>query len=325
MNHDRTHSPVRADIEEVTAAMAATRTNDRLRTGAGAPAQGSAPAGSPGPRRRRRLGRLALHLALIPLAAIWIYPFLWMVSAAFKSQSEMFLGGLDLLPDQVNLDNFARAWDAASFGQYMLNSVIVTFTVVLSVIVISSLAGYGLGRGDLPGKKVLVVVLVATMFIPKVSTIIPIFLVVDALGLDNSLAGVILAEAGPAHVVAILLFMGFFAGIPNELEEAALIDGAGHPRIYARIMLPLAKPVIGTVAIFNFISSWNAFLVPLVFTLTNPELRTLGVGIYAFFGEFSTDWPGLAAAAVLTILPIIVVFLWLQRFFVSGLAGAVKG
>ncbi|MGH8793240.1 MAG: carbohydrate ABC transporter permease [Stackebrandtia sp.] len=278
------------------------------------------------PRRRRRTRRRPwVHIVLLPLVLVWIYPFLWMVASSFKTQQEMFSNGLSLIPSQVNLDNYARAWDAANFGQYMLNSVIVTVTVVLTVILVSSLAGYALGRGQMPGRKIVLAVLVATMFIPHISMILPIFLVVDALGLDDSLAGVILAQAGPAHVVAILLFMGFFSGVPNELEEAAFVDGAGHPRIYARIMLPIAKPVIGTVAIFNFIGSWNAFLVPLVFTLTTPNLRTVGVGIYAFFGELSTDWTGLAAAAVLTILPIVVVFLWLQRLFVEGLAGAVKG
>lgn len=103
------------------------------------------------------------------------------------------------------------------------------------------------------------------------------------------------------------------------------MDGAGHPRIFFQIMLPIAKPVIGTVAIFNFISGWNAFLIPLVFTLTRPELRTLGVGVYSFRGEFGTDWAGLAAGAVITIVPIVAVFLWLQRYFIEGLAGSVKG
>ncbi|MQA06911.1 MAG: ABC transporter permease subunit, partial [Streptosporangiales bacterium] len=122
-----------------------------------------------------------------------------------------------------------------------------------------------------------------------------------------------------------LLFMGYFAAVPKELEESAILDGAGHIRMYWQIMLPLAKPVIGTVAIFNFIGTWNSFLIPLVLTLTRPELRTLGVGIYSFSGEFGTDWTGLAAGSVITIVPIIVVFLWLQRYFIEGLAGSVKG
>lgn len=274
--------------------------------------------------RRRAFRRLPLHLGLIALCVVWIYPFLWLVSASIKPDSEIISGGAGLIPDAPILDNYARAWDVGNFGQYFLNTVIVTVSVVLLVILVSSLAGYALGRGSMPGKKLVVVALVATMFLPKSFSILPVFLLVNNLGLNGTLTGIILAEAGPAHVVAILLFMGFFASLPNELEEAALMDGAGQPRIYASIMLPLAKPVIGAVAIFNFMGAWNSFLIPLVFTLNAPELRTLGVGIYSFFGEFSTDWNGLAAAAVITIAPVVAVFLWLQRFFIEGIAGAVK-
>jgi ABC-type glycerol-3-phosphate transport system permease component len=197
--------------------------------------------------------------------------------------------------------------------------------VVVIVVLVSSAAGYALGRGQLPGKKTVVAALVVTMFLPKGYTIIPIFVLIGELGLQNTLAGVVLAQAGPAHIIAILLFMGFFANLPDELEEAAIMDGANHLQIYSRIMLPLAKPVIGTVALFNFIGAWNEFLVPLVFTLSRPDLRTLGVGMYHFVGVDSTDWPALAAAACITVIPVIVVFLWLQRMFIEGIAGAVKG
>ncbi|WP_205857140.1 carbohydrate ABC transporter permease [Phytoactinopolyspora endophytica] len=279
------------------------------------------------PRRKkrswRRLRQLPTHAVMLPLAILWVYPFIWMVSTAFKAESP-FADALRLIPEVFTLDNFQRAWDVGNFGQYFFNTVVVTAGVVAIVIIVSSLAGYGLGRGDMPGRKLIVGALVATMFLPSGYSIIPVFLLIDSLGLNNSLAGVILAMAGPAHVVAILLFMGYFAALPKELEEAATIDGAGHPRIYARIMLPLAKPVVGTVAIFNIIGAWNAFLVPLVFTLTRPDLRTIGVGMYSFFGEFGTDWSALAAAAVIAIAPIVVVFLWLQKFFIEGIAGAVK-
>lgn len=274
-------------------------------------------------RRRQRIRQIPTHLWLVPLALAWIYPFIWMVSTSLKAENP-FEDALQLLPDQVTFDNFARAWDVGNFGTYFFNTVIVTAVVVFIVIVVSSLAGYALGRGSMPGKKIVVGLLVATMFLPNGYSIIPVFLLIDALGLNNSLAGVVLTLAGPSNVIAILLFMGYFAALPNELEEAAIVDGAGHLRIYMRIMLPLAKPVIGTVAIFNTIGAWNAFLIPLVFTLSRPDLRTLGVGMYSFFGELSTDWSALAAGAVITILPIVIVFLWLQRFFIEGIAGAVK-
>jgi multiple sugar transport system permease protein len=264
------------------------------------------------------------HLFLVPFSLVWIYPFVWVVSSAFKSQREMLLGGISVLPEQATLDNFVRAWQVASFGAYTMNTVVFSAAVVVVVLFVSATAGYALGRGSLPGKKIVVGALIATMFIPHGYTIIPVFKLVDALGLNNGLIGAVLAAAGPAHVVQILLFMGYFAGLPQELEDAARIDGAGYVRIFWRIMLPLAKPIIGTVTLFTFISAWNAFMVPLVFTLGRPDLRTLGVGMYSFFGQYTADWTGLAAAACISLLPIVTVFLVLQRTFVEGIAGAVK-
>jgi raffinose/stachyose/melibiose transport system permease protein len=273
----------------------------------------------------RSLRQLPTHIILAPLVFLWVYPFLWMLSSGFKTQSEMFLGGLNLWPQTWTLDNYGRAWEGANFAGYSLNTAIVSVSSVAIVVLISSLAGFALSHDQLPGRRVILGVLVATMFLPKGFSILPVFVLINSLGLNNTLGGIILAEAGPAHVIAVLLFMGFFTSIPSDITEAAIIDGASKLRIYWQIMLPLATPVVATVAIFNFIATWNAFLVPLVFTLANPALRTLGVGMYAFFGEYSTDWTGLAAGSVMAVLPIIVVFLLLQRYFIQGLAGAVRG
>lgn len=273
----------------------------------------------------KRFRNSPVHLFFLILCFFWIYPFLWMVSGAFKTQSEMFLNGLSLIPRELTFENFARAWGAANFDTYTLNTIIITLSVVFLVLLISSLAGYALGRGNMPGKRIILGVLIATMFLPSGYTIIPLYELIGWLGLNNTLAGVILAEVGPAQAIAILLFMGYFASIPRELEESAIIDGASQPVIFLRIMLPLARPIIGTVAIFNFVSTWNAFFLPLVFTLVAPQLRPLGVGMYAFYGEFSVDWTGLAAGACISVIPVIVVFLFLQRYFVEGLSGAIKG
>jgi ABC-type glycerol-3-phosphate transport system permease component len=264
------------------------------------------------------------HLLLIPLCVVWVYPFIWVVSASFKSQREVLLGGLSLFPHKPTLDNFSRAWNTAKFAQYTGNTVTFSVTVVALVLLTSATAGYALGRGDVPGRKVIVGILVGTMFIPQGYTIIPLFDLINSLGLGKGLLGAVLAQAGPSHVIQILLFMGYFSGVPKELEEAARIDGAGYWRIFWTVMLPLAKPVLGTVTLFVFISSWNAFFVPLIFTLGNPDLRTLGVGMYSFYGEFTTDWTGLAAGAFISLVPIIIVFICLQKTFVEGLAGAVK-
>lgn len=282
----------------------------------------------PGPRRSRSMGsrsRLLTHLVLLPLIFFWVYPFAWALVSSFRPQSEMLLGGASLIPDETTTDNYVRAWESARFEQYTINTVIVTLSVVALTIAVSALAGYAIGRGAMPGRRVILVALVATMFLPKGFTIIPIFVLIDSMGVNNTLLAIILAEAGPASVIPLLLYVGYFSALPRDLEEAAIMDGAGFFRTFWSVMFPMAKPVTATVAIFSFIGAWNAFLAPLVFTLNAPELRTLGVGIYAFFGENSIDWSGLAAASVISVVPVIAVFLWLQKYFIEGLAGSIKG
>lgn len=260
----------------------------------------------------------------IPFCLLWCYPFIWLISNSFKTQSEMFMNGLRLIPDEIIFDNFVRAWESAKFSIYIANSFIVTFGVVAMVLFVASTSGYAL-RNDFPGKKFIITLLLTTMFFPSSVSILPLYQIINAFGLNNSYAGIILAMAGPAHVMAIFLFMKYFATIPKELEEAAFMDGAKVPRIFLTIIVPLAKPIFATVFIFNFISSWNNFMVPLIFTLNKPTLRTIGVGLYSFFGENSSDWTGLCAATTIATLPIIIIFLFFQDAFMDGLGGSVKG
>ncbi|MGH2557727.1 MAG: carbohydrate ABC transporter permease [Thermomicrobiales bacterium] len=274
-------------------------------------------------RQRGRLRAAVTTAILLPICFGWIYPFLWMISAGFKENAEIF-SGLGLIPKDPQPGNFARAWTEARIGDYFLNTVIITLGSIAIVLVSVSMMGYVLGRFQFPGKKLVIVLFAVTVFLPEGYTIIPIFELVNRLGLANSLIGVTLAQAGGAHVVMVLLFAGYFSQLPKELEEAAIVDGAGFLRVFWQIMLPLAKPVIATTIILQFMYSWNAFLQPLVLTLSRPDLRTLAVGIYAFQGEFFTDWSGMAAAAAISLAPIVLVFLALQRYFVEGVAGAVK-
>lgn len=262
-------------------------------------------------------------IVLAPIAFLWVYPFLWMISAALKTQQEIF-GGLGLIPSAPRWDNFSRAWTDAHMGRYFLNTVIITGSSVAIVVVTTAMMGYVLGRHSFPGKKIVVAFFVATVFLPEGYTIIPIFELINWLNLGNSLFGVILAQSGGAHVVVILLFTGYFSQLPKELEEAAILDGCGFFRVFWQIMLPLTKPIIATAVIMQFMYSWNDFLLPLVLTLSRPDLRTLAVGVYSFQGQYFTDWSGMAAAATISLLPIILLFLFLQRYFVQGIAGAVK-
>lgn len=266
---------------------------------------------------------LVTSVALLIVCLLWIYPFLWMVSASLKTNVEIFRG-LSLIPPSLQWSNYQRAWTEANVGQYFLNTLIITASSIVIVVTSVSMIGYVLGRYSFPAKKLIIGLFTITVFLPEGYTVIPIFELINRLGLGNSLAGIILAESGGAHVVMVLLFTGYFNQLPKELEEAAVVDGASFLRIFWNVMLPLAKPIIATSIILQFMQSWNSFLLPLVLTLSRPKLRTLAVGVYAFQGEYLTDWSGIAAASTISLLPIIVVFLFLQRYFVEGIAGAVK-
>jgi ABC-type glycerol-3-phosphate transport system permease component len=273
--------------------------------------------------RQGRVSRIVTHAVLIPLCLIWIYPFIWMISASLKPNGLVF-SGLGIFPTQPDWGNYADAWVKAGIGQFFINSAVVAVSSVLIVVFATSMMGYALGRKSFPGKKVIIGVLAALAILPQGYTIIPIFHLITVLHLNTSLLGMILPQAGAAHIIQLLLYTGYFAQLPGSLDEAAQIDGAGYFRIFWRIYFPLALPVTATVIILQFIASWNDFLLPLVITLSQPNLQTLAVGVYSFQGQNLTNYSDLAAASTITLVPVIVVFLFLQRYFISGIAGAVK-
>ncbi|UFU06572.1 carbohydrate ABC transporter permease [Ruania halotolerans] len=273
---------------------------------------------------RRKLPWWILTAALAVLAFVWVFPFIWMVSASLKTSGEIFAGGLGLIPEALQWENYSRAWEDGNFKVYLLNTVIVTVATTVIVVVRCALSGYVLGRYRFPGSRIILGILVATLFVPTGYTIIPIVKLSLELGLLDQLGGMILALGGAANVASILIYAGYFRGMPAELEEAAIVDGAGFLRVFTQIMLPLSMPVTATVGILTFLFTWNALFLPLVFSFSNPALRTVSVGMQAFVGENSTDWPGMAAAGVISLLPVVVLFAFMQRYFVEGIAGAVK-
>ena len=264
------------------------------------------------------------HLVLLAIGLVWVYPFLWMISATFKGQNEFFNNRLGLIPQAPTLDNIKRIWIKANFGSYFLNTVVVTCFAVVLVLIITMLAGYAMGRYKFVGRNLMMGIFVGSIAIPLVSTIIPTYEVVKGMHLMGTKTGLVLAQAGGAHVIFLMLFTSFFASIPMELEEAAKIDGCSFFRIFFNIMMPLCKPIATTVVIMETIWTWNAFMLPLVLTLNNPASRTLAVGLYAFKGENTVDWTGIAAGGTIAVIPVIILFIILQRHFVEGIAGAVK-
>lgn len=273
---------------------------------------------------RLKLGTVLTMLFLTVICAVWIYPFLWTVSASLKTQQEIFTSGLSLIPQSWRFENYERAWVTANFSTYMVNTIIITVSTVLLTITVTSLSGYVLGRYNFIGKRLILGILLGTVFIPAGLTIIPTVQLASSLGLLNSLLGVILVLGGTGDVIHVLLFSAYFSSLPKELEEAALLDGASFLQVFTRVMLPLAGPVIATVSILKFLGAWNNFFVPLVFTFSRPDLRTLSVGMFAFVGQNETDWTGMAAAATISLIPVVLIFFVMQRRFVDGIAGAVK-
>lgn len=264
------------------------------------------------------------HILLAGIGFLWIYPFLWMISASFKSQQEFFDNRLGLIPEGPTLENIVRIWSKADFGTYFYNTVIVTLFSVIIVLIMTMMAGYAMGRYRFWGRKVIMGIFLGSIAIPLVSTIIPTYEVVKSMNLVGTKLGLILSQAGGGHVIFLLLFTSFFESIPKEMEEASKIDGCNYFKTFFYVMMPLCKPIATTVVIMETIWAWNAFMLPLVLTLNNPASRTLAVGLYAFKGENTVDWTGIAAGGTIAVIPVIILFIFMQKHFVEGIAGAVK-
>jgi ABC-type glycerol-3-phosphate transport system permease component len=273
----------------------------------------------------RGLRRLATHAVLLIVGFFWVYPFLWALGSSLKSQAGFIDEGLSIVPQELNWLNYLNAWTGANFGTYFLNTVLITVCTVAATLLFASMAGFALARTSFPGKRVLLAVIVVTFFLPRGYTIVPVYDLVQHLGLLNTLWSVILVQVAGGMVFNTFLFMGYFATVAKDIEEAAEVDGATFNQAFWYVILPLARPMLATLGLFTFINSWNDFLTPLVFTLGQPQLRTLAVGLYAFISQTSTDWTSLCAASIISLAPIILVFVFAQRHIVDAIAGAVKG
>lgn len=264
------------------------------------------------------------HFTLGVFGLFYVYPFLWMIGSSLKTRSEFFDRGLSIFPKYPRWVNYVDAWQSAHFGVYFANTVFVSVVTTVFVVVLTSMAGYALARNDFPGKYILIGCALATMFLPRGYTIIPIFEIIKWLNLLNTLWAVILVNAATSMVFNTCLFLGYFTTLPREIEDSGIIDGANYITIYWNIAMPFAFPMVGTIVLFEFLDNWNSFFIPLVFTLSRPDLRTIAVGMYSLVGETATDWTLLCAAATMSLLPTMILFLMLQRTFVNGIAGAIK-
>ncbi|MGN0746285.1 MAG: carbohydrate ABC transporter permease [Aristaeellaceae bacterium] len=275
-------------------------------------------------RRKPSLGVIVAFVFLLLLTALWVYPFVWMFAASFKTNQAILSDGLRLMPSEPTFAAYGRAWNEAHFSTYFMNSVITTVATILIVVFRCSTSGYVLAMYDFPGKKLMEAALIITFFVPTGTMLIPTVLMSRNLGLLNTRIGLILALAGGGQVASTFMYKGFFQQTPHELVEAGEIDGAGFLRCFVMIMLPLTGPITATTVVMTFMGAWNNFMLPLVFTFSNASLRTLPVGMMVFSKGDMVDYSGQCAAALLSIAPIVVVYVFCQKYFVSGIAGAIK-
>ncbi|WP_210505954.1 carbohydrate ABC transporter permease [Naasia sp. SYSU D00057] len=273
------------------------------------------------PSRRRRRGStagLVLRTAVAAIAAaVVFFPLYWMLVVAFSPRGEAFEPGLRLWPSALTLDNFARAFERYPVGEWFVNSVVIGAFITVVTVTLNLMAGYAFARIAFPGRNVLFLVALATLMIPVQAIMVAQFRVVTGLQIYGTYWSVILP--GAATAFGIFLARQFILAIPQELVEAARIDGAGHVRVFLRIVLPLSRPLIAVLTLLTLLGSWNDFAWPLI-ALKDNALFTLPIGLLYMKGQTTPDYSGIMALALLSVLPMVVLFLVFQRYFVQGFA-----
>lgn len=278
------------------------------------------PAEVPAARRRRFGAKNALvHLVLLASVALVLLPYYLMVSTSVKPIPEIFTDPFKWIPSRLAWENYVDAWNHAPFGRYFLNSVFISVTETLGVLLTSALAAYAFSRMRFWGREALFVLFLGTLMIPGEVQLVPNYITIVRLGWLNTYYALIVPWL--ASVFGIFFMRQFFASIPQELQDAATVDGASHLTFLWRVVVPLSKPAFITVGLLSFLGSWNALTWPLIVTNT-PEMRPIMVGLLSFSNEWGTQPRLLMAAATFSVLPILALFFVLQRYFIQGIARA---
>lgn len=274
--------------------------------------------------KRERIADAIIVLFLLAGSVIVLFPILWMIMTALKTTQEIAKFPATLFPEELHFENFWIAWNKAPFTRYTLNTLILCFFNVIGNVLVNSLVAYAFAKMDFPGKKILFSFILATMMIPGFIMLVPQFVIYSKLGwIDTYLPLIVPAFLGNAF--HIFMMRQFYSTIPKEISEAARIDGAGHFYIWSRVMMPLVKPVLATVALISFKGTWSDFTNPLLY-LTNKNLFTIQLGLNVFKGQGFTDWNYLMAVSFLSMIPILVLFFCFQNYFIEGMnvAGSSK-
>lgn len=273
-----------------------------------------------------RIGSILAYAFLVIWAGAVVVPMVWAVVSAFKTDKEILTAPWGL-PETLQFENFARAWDKAQFGSFFLNTLIVVTVSMVGVLVLGALAAFIIAKFDFPGRGLLQGVFVGSMTFPVVMALIPLFFLMLDLGLNDNRFGLILVYIGFGLPFTVFFLTAFFRAIPDELMEAARLDGCSYWGMFFRIMLPLARPGLISVGLFNFMSMWNQYILPLVL-ITDKEKYVLGQGVAALAVDqgYASDWSALFAGVVIAMLPVLFVYIVFSRQVQSGMtAGALKG
>jgi len=275
-------------------------------------------------RTKKITVNLLIHLFLLSVAVTCVFPLLWMVASSFKTQETIFKD-MSLLPKEWHFENYYYAWIEGGFGRNFINSLVYTTCVVVGIIIVASMAAYAFSRLKFPGKNLFFYMFMAAMMIPIPGSFVALYVLLNKLHLRNTAIGYILCMVNVGLSTSIFLLKTFFDKMPKELEDAARIDGCSKLGIWWHVALPLAKPVLAVVVVFNALNVWNEYILALIIFDSKP-LMPLQVALMTFQGEFITKYPLLMAGLTIAALPIIIIYVLMQKYIVKGVTqGAVVG
>lgn len=276
-------------------------------------------------KRKSALRQFLRYAVLILFGAVFIVPFLWILSTSLKGNEQIFTIPPQWIPKELHFENYAKIFDRMPFLVYLRNSLFITALTMIGVVGSSSLVAYAFAALRWPGRNTLFYILLATMMLPMQVTMIPVFVIFKEIGWLNTYKPLIVPAFFGGGAFNIFLLRQFFLGVPKDIADAARIDGCSEFRIYWNVMLPLAKPALATVSIMTFMFSWNDFLGPLIY-VSDKMKGTLALGLSMFVGQYSTEWALLMAASILMMVPMIVLFFAFQKYFIQGfMMSGIKG
>ncbi|MDO4336836.1 MAG: carbohydrate ABC transporter permease [Eubacteriales bacterium] len=274
--------------------------------------------------KKKTRKKIVFYFLLTVAAVVWMLPLVMIVLSAIRKTSEFYTNlNLFSIPETIQWENFTDAWNKGNLGRYMANGLLVSCVEVPLEVLLSSMCAFALTRLKVKHSNALFMFILVGMMLPRQMALIPLNIMYTKAGLVNTYPGLWLTYVGFGIPMGVLVFRGFFRSIPMELDEAAKIDGCGKYRLFASVIMPVAKPAVATMCILDFLGTWNEFLLQSVL-ITKDTMKTVPNGLLSFMGEFSTDYGLLSAGVLISIIPVLVIYLVFQRQFVEGMAGAVK-